>query len=287
MSKRFFIFDARGITESYEPVGNFVPMLTRVVRLVKKVHPDVIVEHIQYRASISAINADRDPFAPSGDNGANDIVKWLRARIAKLGPEDYYIVVGYSGGAVGTTRHLKLFGGDHRCLMYGNIASPSRSSATTYGLGNGFDWNPITRFNEPRSGIYSTQGTRTTVHNLGTAIPLVEIANPADVMTSCPQVSPLHVFAGPVMAFDLKNPLELIGQLQARGIDDIARNMLTPTNWLCPGWTSWPSDLIAYSRHTHTTDYFDLKLFRDSANKAISGVELLARQINWRISRVR
>ncbi|AKJ71827.1 hypothetical protein TIN4_30 [Tsukamurella phage TIN4] len=286
MSKRFFIFDARGITESYEPVGNFVPMLTKVIRLVKKVHPDVVVEHIQYRASISAINADRDPFAPSGDNGANDVVKWLRARIAKLGPEDYYIILGYSGGAVGTTRHLKLYGGDHRCLMYGNIANPSRAAGNTYGVGNGFDWNPITRRNELREGIYATQGTGTTVHNLSTKVPLVEIANPNDVMTSCPKASPLHAFAGPVMAFDFRNPFDLIKQLRERGIEEIARNMLTVDNWLNPGWRSWPWDLDAYMKHTHTTDY-ELKGWADSNGKGISGVELLARQINWRISRVR
>ncbi|MGZ9829939.1 hypothetical protein ACXYTP_23785 [Tsukamurella ocularis] len=279
MTKRFFIFDARGTTEPYE--GN---MLGHVIALVRRAHPDVRVEHVVHAASISLNNATRDPLAPSGNNSANQIVAWLRARIAQLGPDDRYIVLGYSLGAVGTARHLKLYGGDHRCLMYGNIASPSRRAGTIYGLPEGLDHNPMTRANDRRSGIYATQGTGTAVHSLGTAVPLVEIANPSDVMTSCPAVSPLHAFAGPVMAFDFRRPGDLVEQLREGGIEDIVENLANVGNWANPRWWTWIGDLAAFMQRTHTLDY-GLPMWRDSANRPVSGIELLARQIAWRISR--
>lgn len=279
---RFYIFDARGTTEPYGRDS----MLGRVIDVVKVAHPDVIVEHVQHTASISINNATRDPLAPSGDNSANQIVAWLRGRIAQLGPDDFYIVLGYSLGAVGTTRHLKTYGGDHRCLMYGNIANPSRRSGSTYGLPEGVDPNPISRGNDPRSGIYATQGTGTTVHSLATAVPLVEVANPGDVMTACPKVSPLHAFAGPVMAFSFTNPGDLIEELRNGGIEEIVENVLNIGNWANARWWTWIGDLQAFMTRTHTLDY-GLPMWRNSAGRPVSGIKLLADQCNWRIARAK
>lgn len=283
---KFYIFDARGTGEPYDINSPVTPMLGHIIKQVQATHPDVVVEHVQFTASLSVLAGSRDPLAPSGDNAANQIVRWLRERIAQLGPDDRYIVLGYSLGATGTTRWLVLSGyTDLRCLMVGHIASPSRRAGTTYGVENGIDVNPFPAATNLRSGIYSTQGTLTSPNHIGSPVPLVEIANPNDVMTSCPKNSPLHAFAGPVMAFSFSDPDGFLEELiEGDGIEDVVASLTRWDNWLDPGWRSWPGDLQAYMTHSHTTDY-GLKLWRDSSGKAVSGIDLLARQINWRISR--
>lgn len=276
-----YVFRARGTTEPYGRES----MLGHVTDLIRRAHPDVVIEDVVHSASISIDNATRDPLAPSGDNCANQIVAWLNARIARLGPDDLFIVLGYSLGAVGTTRWLKQYRlGGARCLMVGHIASPSRRPGTSYGLPNGYDSDPVRHTLDPRAGIYSTQGTGTVPHDLGAVVPLVEIANPNDVMTSCPKVSPLHAFAGPVMAADLRDPGALFDQLRAGGIERIVASVANVANWANARWWTWAGDLAAFMQHTHTTDYA-LPMWRDSAGKPVSGIDLLARQANWRIGR--
>lgn len=286
---KILILDARGTGEPYSDDT----MLGHVYGLVRRDHPDVEIVHVQYDAALGVLAGSRDPLAKSGDNAADAIVAWLVAFIAQLGPNDRYIVLGYSLGAVGTTRWLKLHGHlDRRCLMVGHIASPSRAAGTSYGVNNGVDVNPWPQRIDLRSGIYSTQGSGTVPYHIGSPVPLVEIANPNDVMTSCPKYSPLHSFAGPVMAFTLADPVDLVDELLTGGEDgngnvyEIMAALLTPENWLNPGWSSWPFDLQAYMTHSHTTDY-GLPLWRNSAGKFVSGITLLGAQISWRITRAK
>ncbi|RDB46203.1 cutinase family protein [Tsukamurella tyrosinosolvens] len=276
-----YVFRARGTTEPYGRAS----MLGHVTDQVRRVHPGVVIEDVVHSASISFDNATRDPLAPSGDNCANQIVAWLNQRVAQLGPNDVFVVLGYSLGAVGVTRWLAQHRpGGARCLMVGLIANPSRRAGTTYGLPNGYDSDPVRHTLDARAGIYSTQGTGTVAHHLGSTVPLVEIANPNDVMTSCPKVSPLHSFAGPVMAADLRDPGALIEQLRAGGIERIVASVANVANWANARWWTWVGDLDAFMKHTHTTDYA-LPMWRGSDGRPVSGIDLLARQANWRIGR--
>ena len=171
---KFYIFDARGTGEPYDINSPVTPMLGHIIKQVQATHPDVVVEHVQFTAALGVLAGSRDPLAPSGDNAANQIVRWLRERIAQLGP---------------------------------------------------------------------------------------------------------------VMAFSFSDPDGFLEELiEGGGIEDVVASLTRWDNWLDPGWRSWPGDLQAYMTHSHTTDY-GLKLWRDSSGKAVSGIDLLARQINWRISR--
>ncbi|KXO99099.1 hypothetical protein [Tsukamurella pseudospumae] len=259
-----FVFCARGTGEPY--AGN---MLDNVVGRLR----DVTVEQVVHSASISLDNAARDPLAPSGDNSATQIVNWLRTRIAALHPGDRDIVLGYSLGAVGVIRWLKTSPDTRGCLMVGTIADPSRRGGVSYGM-------PIAT---DRSGIYSTSGTGTVPHDQRSPVPLIEIASPGDVMTSCPAVSPLHAFAGPVMAFTLTDPNALIAQLVDDGIEDVVSDLANVGHWFEPGWWSWPADLAGFASGAHTTAY-GLPMWRDSANRPVSGIDLLARVCSWKQS---
>ena len=259
-----FVFCARG---TGEPVsGNMLDNVTRQLR-------DATVEQVAYSASISVDNASRDPLAPSGDNSATQVVDWLRSRVAALHPGDRYIVLGYSLGAVGVIRWLGTSPDTAGCLMVGTIADPSRRSAVSYGL-------PIA---PNRLGIYATGGTGTVTNDQRSPVPLFEIASPGDVMTSCPAVSPLHAFAGPVMAFTLTDPNRLIAQLVDDGIDDVVSDLANVGHWFDPGWWSWPADLAGFASGQHTTAY-GLPMWRDSANRPVSGIDLLARVCSWKKS---
>lgn len=278
-----YIFRARGTTEPYGRTS----MLGHVTDQIQRVHTDAVIEDVVHSASISVNNAARDPLAPSGDNCANQIVAWINRRVAQLGPRDLFIVLGYSLGAVGTTRWLaqwRPLPNSARCLMVGHIASPSRAPGATYGIPNGFDSDPMRHVLDARAGIYSTLGTRTVPFHLGSPVPLVEIANPNDVMTSCPKVSPLNAFAGPVMAADLRNPAALFAQLSRGGIEQIVSSVANVANWANARWWTWVGDLDAFMKHTHTTDYA-LPMWRGSDGRPVSGIDLLARQCNWRITR--
>lgn len=261
-----FVFCARGTGEPY--AGNMLDNVTRNIR-------GVTVEQVVHSASISLDNPTRDPLAPSGDNSADQIVNWLRHRIAVLGPHDRYIVLGYSLGAVGVTRWLKVATDTARCVLVGTIADPSRRAGVSYGL-------PIP---PDRFGIYATGGTGTVPNDQHSTPPLYEIANPNDVMTSCPAVSPLHAFAGPVMAFALTDPGALVSQLLARGIEDVVSDLANVRYWADPGWWSWPSDLVGFTNGQHTTAY-GLPMWRDSANRPVSGIDLLTHVCNWRLTAV-
>ncbi|WP_019204019.1 hypothetical protein [Tsukamurella sp. 1534] len=261
-----FVFCARGTGEP--TTGNMLDNVTR------RIH-GAVVEQVVHTASISLDNAAGDPLAPSGDNSANQIVHWLDDRISALGPGDRYIVLGYSLGAVGAIRWLRRGTGTARCLLVGTIAGPSRRAGVSYGL-------PIAT---DLSGIHSSGGTGTVSNDQRSAPPLYEIANPRDVMTSCPRVSPLHAFAGPVMAFGLTTPQTLVAQLLDRGIEDVVSDLANAAHWLDPGWWSWPADLAGFATGQHTTAY-GLPMWRDSANRPVSGIDLLARVCNWKISEV-
>ncbi|WP_336672093.1 hypothetical protein [Tsukamurella sp. USMM236] len=259
-----FVFCARG---TGEPVsGNMLDNVTRQLR-------EVTVEQVIYSASISLDNAARDPLAPSGDNSATQVVDWLRSRTAALHPGDRYIVLGYSLGAVGVNRWLKTSADTAGCLMVGTIADPSRRAGVSYGL-------PIA---PNRFGIYATGGTGTVPNDQRSPVPLFEIASPGDVMTSCPAVSPLHAFAGPVMAFTLTDPNRLIAQLVDDGIEDVVSDLANVGHWFDPGWWSWPADLSGFASGQHTTAY-GLPMWRDSANRPVSGIDLLARVCSWKKS---
>lgn len=259
-----FIFCARGTGEPL--TGNMLDNVTRQVR-------NVTVEQVMYSASISLDNSGRDPLAPSGDNSATQVVNWLRSRIGALGPRDRYIVLGYSLGSVGAIRWLKSTLDVAGCLMVGTVADPSRRAGTSYGL-------PI---RADRFGIYATGGTGTVANDQRSPLPLFEIANPNDVMTSCPAVSPLHAFAGPVMAFGLTTPESVVAQLLDRGIEDVVSDLANLAHWFDPGWWSWPADLAGFAGGQHTTAY-GLPMWRDSANRPVSGIDLLARVCNWKLT---
>lgn len=254
-----FVFTARGATEPL--VGNMIDQVTRQLK-------HVTVEEIPHTASMSINNANRDPLAPSGDNSATQVVDWLNARTARLTPSDRFIVLGHSLGSVGVTRWLKQTT-DHRCLMVGHIANPSRRAGVSYGM----PARPGT------SGIYAPWGT--VPNDQRSTIPVYEIANPGDVITSCPASSPLHAFAGPVMAASLRDPGKLIDQLRTRGIEEVLMNIANIRHWTNPSWWSWPADLNGFASGQHTTAYSQ-PMWRDSNARPVSGIDLLARVCQWR-----
>lgn len=270
-----YIFRSRG---TGEPYGTADTMLGAVTDRVFAAHPGVVVEDVIHAASMSINNPAHDPLAPSGENCANAVVAWLNRRVSRLNPDDLFIVLGYSLGAVGTTRWLRQYrpvAGGPTLLMVGHVANPSRRETTSYGL-------PYTA---GASGIYSTQGTGTVANTHASPLPLIEIVNPADVMTTCYAESPLHAFSGPVMAFTATDPGDLVEDLIDGGIEQVMASVLNFANWFRPHFWTWAGELHAFmTGGVHTTAYH-IPMWRDSAGQPVSGVELLARQCSWRITR--
>lgn len=254
-------FWARGTTE---PFGN--NMLSNSVGKMLPKH--VVQVEIPHSASISINNAKGDPLAPSGSNCANQIVDWLDTTVADLLPGDRYAVSGYSLGAVGIGRWLNRGQYDHRLLAAGQLASPVRQGGTNTG-----NWIDPTR-----SGIYRMWQKPSDLYR-ATIPPLYEIANANDVMTSCPEKSPLPEFAGPVMAAELGKPWELIAQLENGGIDSIVRDLTNVQNWFSKDWWGWGKQLQQFATTEHTHAYFRNEWVLPNGSKG-TGVACLAANLS-------
>ncbi|GAA4394678.1 PE-PPE domain-containing protein [Tsukamurella soli] len=266
------VFTVRGATEAL--TGN---MLSGVVGQLDTANFSHV--EIPYSASLSVYSLGADPFAPSGIDSVTEGVADLRSAVAALPAGATYAVLGYSLGAIVVTRWLAERGLDPHCLLVGCLANPARLSGNSHGavsVGSGVCTH--TQIGAPNPGDPGSDGTRVS----GTRV--VEIANPADVITSCPEDSIIRFLPGPLLSFSFTNPDEELRQLIESSLPQAEQLALAGGVAWWDALTQLPQawNLIeGFFEGRHTTDY-GLKLWKDAAGQAISGIDLLAKAVtDW------
>ncbi len=263
------VFTVRGATEALTD-----NMLSGVVGQLDKTRFTHV--EIPYSASISVASLGYDPFAPSGIDSVTEGVRDLRTATAALAADATYVVLGYSLGGIVVTRWLAARGTDPRCLLVGCLANPSRLAGNSYGavsVGSGVCTQ--TAIGAPNRGDPGSGGTRVS----GTRE--LEIANPADVITSCPEDSIVRYLPGPLLSFSFTQPDEELRQLIENSLPQAEQLALSGGM----GWWDALSQLPqawqlieGFFDGRHTTDY-GLPLWRDATGQAISGIDLMAKAV--------
>lgn len=232
---------------------------------------------IAYSASVSIVNLGADPFAPSGIDSVTEGVASLRKAVASIPAGGQYVVLGYSLGAIVVTRWLAARGPDPRCLLVGGLANPARLDGNSHGavsVGSGVCTH--TAVGAPNPGDPGSGGTRLS----GTRV--IEIASPADVITSCPEDSIVRFLPGPLMSFSLARPDEELRQLIESSLPQAELLALSGGQGWWEALSQLPQawNLIeGYFQGRHTADYAQ-PLWRDAAGRAISGIDLMAKAVS-------
>lgn len=238
-------------------------MLNQAASLVNATHVDV-----DYPASIACFNSTMSISGVSETESRRQGVANLVAAIRAT--SDLVVISGYSLGALVVSDFLsaKATGSYADCEVSAvvNMANPDRQAGMSYGL--------------PSSG-FGIDGQ----HKTWPDIPVYEIANPSDLITSAPADSPWRILADKIRQCSattveawLNN---LLAQLDGQQAIQAQAHLFDVAWWeayaQAPGWAY--GYLIGGQ---HTNHYFDRKWFTEDGTM-VSGVELVAHAVNMHI----
>lgn len=247
----------RGTGEEWNSPDN---MLNAVAELVDAEHID-----IKYPASIACFNSTTNVTGVSELESRRQGVANLAAAIRAT--DELVVISGYSLGALVVSDFLarKRAGefGDCEVAAVVNIANPARQAGVSYGL--------------PSNG-FGLDGQ----HKPWPDIPVYEIANPSDLITSAPANSPWRMLADKIRVCSASDPIawmaDLTAQLSGQEAQQAQANLFNLDWWQAyaeaPGW--------AYGYlfgGEHFTHYGDLKWYAEDGSR-VSGIELAAKAVS-------
>lgn len=245
-----------------EVPGSPTTMLSLVA---KEITAPVKRVDLQYPASIALANAAGNLRGVSETVSRRVGVNRLRAEVLRS-PEPA-ILAGYSLGALVVSDFLEQATGNLMVLpeiaAVVNIANPARHRSQSYGL--------------PSFG-YGLDGE----HGVWPDAPVFEIANPVDMITSAPDLSPWRQLAIALRQTSLADPWRTATAF-LDSLDDMHRLSLGE-NWTDPQWwrayAEAPAWLRGYLFDGQHTFAYGQDLWRDPKGLPTSGISLAAQAIS-------
>lgn len=240
-------------------------MLNQVARLA--VGPIVHVD-VDYPASIAVFNPRG---AITGVSEAESRRQGVRNIAAAIRATPHLVVLsGYSLGALVVSDFLEAQAwGEYRdceVIAVVNIANPARAAGHSYGL--------------PSHG-YGLDGQHKAWPR---GLPVYEIANPVDGITSAPAGSPWRLFADKIRAFSISRQgadewfQTMLAQLQRR------QDVQAPVNWMDPTfWQAYaeaPAWLRGYLYDGQHTIAYGQRRWMDASGRRVTGQELAAQVVS-------
>lgn len=238
-----------------EPRNSKDTMLAQVTRYLPGIHVD-----LDYPASISFANQQKSLFGVSGDRSVLLAVEALRKLVQQSAPDARFVLLGYSLGGIVVSKFLEApeLGMLSKVVCAGNIANPLRRTAQSVG--------------RPSKG-WGLAGQR----RLGPAsVPVFEVANPNDFITSALPNSLYRPFVEEILAFSVQNP----GPAANKFFWDTftGRNPVPPAAFFDGRFDQAVADGRGYLSTAHSWDY-GLKNWTYNGVRW-SGPQLLARLVN-------